>query len=87
MKTLRQQQCGVTLVEACIVMAVLGIVTTSAAPGMQGFLDTRRLDGAASQLATDIQHVRSLAVARNEPVRLSVYAGTATAPNCWCTRC
>ena len=74
MKTLKPQR-GVTLVEVCIVMAVLGIVTTSAAPGMQGLLDNRRLDGAAAQLATDIHYVRSEAVARNQPVRLSFYAG------------
>lgn len=75
MKTQKQQR-GVTLVEACIVLAVLGIVTTSAAPGMQGLLDSRRLDGVATQLATDIQYVRSEAVARNQPVRLSFYAGS-----------
>ena len=73
MKTQRQQR-GVTLVEAAIVLAVLGVVTTSAAPGMTGLLDGRRLDGAATQLATDIQYVRSEAVARNQPVRLSFYA-------------
>ncbi len=74
MKTLNDQR-GVTLVEACIVMAVLAIVTTSAAPGMTGLLDGRRLDGVATQLATDIQYVRSEAVARNQPVRLSFYLG------------
>jgi type IV fimbrial biogenesis protein FimT len=73
MKNLKQQR-GVTLVEAAIVLAVLGIVTTSAAPGMTGLLDGRRLDGAATQLATDIQFVRSEAVARNQPVRLSFHA-------------
>jgi type IV fimbrial biogenesis protein FimT len=73
MKTPASQR-GVTLVEACIVLAVLGIITTSAAPGMQGLIDTRRLDGAATQLATDIQYTRSEAVARNQPVRLSVYS-------------
>lgn len=73
MKT-RKQQRGVTLVEACIVMAVLAIITTSAAPNMQGFIDARRLDGTAAQLATDVQYVRSEAVARNQPVRLSFYA-------------
>ena len=73
MKTQRQQS-GVTLVEVAVVLAVLGIVTTSAAPGMTGLLDTRRLDGTATQLATDIQYVRSEAVARNQPVRLSFYS-------------
>ena len=80
MKTLKQQR-GVTLVEAAIVMAVLGIVTTSAAPGMTDMLDGRRLDGVASQLATDIHYVRSEAVARNQPVRLSFYASAEA--SCW----
>ena len=73
MKTPRFER-GVTLVEACIVMAVLSIVSASAAPGMRDLIDTRRLDGAATQLATDIHHVRSLAVARNQPLRLSFHS-------------
>jgi type IV fimbrial biogenesis protein FimT len=77
MKTASLQR-GVTLVEVSIVLAVLGIVMTSAAPGMQGLIDTRRLDGAATQLASDLQFVRSMAVARNQPVRLSFHT-TSTA--------
>ncbi len=85
MKTLKpqlgKQQRGVTLVEAAVVLAVLGIVTTSAAPGMTGMLDARRLDGVASQLATDIHFVRSEAVARNQPVRLSFHSSADA--SCW----
>lgn len=66
------RQHGVTLIEACIVIAVTAIVASIAAPGMRTMLDTRRLDGAATQLATDIQFVRTDAVARNQPVRLSL---------------
>jgi type IV fimbrial biogenesis protein FimT len=80
MKPLKQQR-GVTLVEAAIVLAVLGIVTTSAAPGMTGLLDSRRLDGTATQLATDIQYTRTEAVARNQPVRLSFH--TSADASCW----
>ena len=69
-----KKQRGIGLVEACAVMAVTATLAAAAAPAMQGMIDTRRLDGAATQLATDIQFVRSLAVARNQPVRLSVYA-------------
>ena len=69
-------QRGVTLVEACIVMAVTAILATTAAPGMQDLIDTRRLDGAATLLATDIQFVRTEAVARNTPVRLSFHTTT-----------
>ncbi len=72
---------GVTLIEACIVLAITAIVAGSAAPGMQSLIDARRLEGAATQLATDIQFVRSEAVARNEALRLSMH--TAAAGSCY----
>jgi type IV fimbrial biogenesis protein FimT len=70
-------QRGITLIEACIVLAVTAIVAGSAAPGMQNLIDARRLDGAATQLATDIQFIRTEAVARNEALRLSWHAAPA----------
>ena len=88
------QQLGVTLVEACVVIAVLAIVASTVAPGMRRLIDIRRLDGAATQLATDIHYVRTEAVARNQPVRLSFHAGpeascyvihTGAATQCTCT--
>ena len=68
------RQRGVTLVEACTVVAVLAVLASTAAPNLQGLIDSRRLDGAATKLATDIQFVRTEAVARNLPVRLSFHA-------------
>lgn len=68
---------GVSLIEFCVVAAVIGVLASSAAPGLQSLVDGRRLQGAATQLATDLQFVRSEAVARNQPVRLSLYSGTA----------
>lgn len=85
---------GVTLVEACVVIAILAIVASAAAPGMRSLIDTRRLDGAATQLATDIHYVRTEAVARNQPVRLSFHnhadascyvIHTGAAAQCTCT--
>jgi type IV fimbrial biogenesis protein FimT len=70
---LTHHQRGVTLVEACTVLAVLAVLASTAAPSLQGLIDSRRLDGAATQLATDIQFVRTEAVARNIPVRLSFH--------------
>ncbi len=72
-QTLKKQR-GISLVEACAVMAVTATLAATAAPAMQEMIDTRRLDGAATQLATDIQFVRGVAVARNQPVRLSAYS-------------
>ena len=71
-----RRQRGITLVEACAVIAIGSILAAAAAPNLQGLIDSRRLDGAATQLATDIQFVRTEAVARNLPVRLSFHATT-----------
>ena len=68
------RQRGVTLIEACIVVAVTALAATTAVPGMQELIDTRRLEDAATQLATDIQFIRTEAVARNLPLRLSLHA-------------
>ncbi len=67
-------QRGITLIEAAIVLAVTAIVAGSAAPSLQRLIDGRRLEGAANQLATDIQFIRIEAVARNEALRLSFHA-------------
>ncbi len=75
--TLPSAQRGVTLIEAGIVLAVIAIAAGAAAPGMRDLIDARRLDGAATQLATDIQFIRTEAVARNEALRLSFHATSA----------
>jgi type IV fimbrial biogenesis protein FimT len=64
---------GFTLIEACVVLAVIGILAAIAAPSMQYLIDNRRLEGAAAQLATDIYFARTDAVARNTQVRLSLH--------------
>ena len=67
-------QHGVTLVEACVVVAITAVLASTAAPSLRGLIDTRRLERAATALATDIQFVRTEAVARNQPLRLSLHA-------------
>jgi len=76
MKT-NSTQHGLSLIEVAVVMAVAAVLIGTAAPSFADFIGTRRLDGAATQLATDIQFVRSEAVARNLPVRLSFFNGDA----------
>ncbi len=68
----RPSQRGLTLVESLISLAVVAVSLGAAAPGFQQMLERRQLEGAAAQLATDLRHARSLAVARRAPVRLSV---------------
>jgi type IV fimbrial biogenesis protein FimT len=71
---LPRRQRGITLIEACTVLAVSAVLATSAAPGMQDLIASRRLENAATQLATDIQLIRTAAVARNQALRLSFHA-------------
>lgn len=72
-RTPRRQR-GLTLVEACVVLSVTAVLAASAAPGLRGLIDTRRIERVATGLATDIQFVRTEAVARNQPLRLSWHA-------------
>ena len=66
--------CGASLVESTIVLAVAGVLAAIAVPHLGPAIARQRLESAASQLATDLQLLRSEAIARNESLRLSVYA-------------
>lgn len=68
------RQRGITLVEACIVLAVTSILASTAAPGFQSMMDARRLDGNARQLATDLHFIRTEAVSRSQALRISHHA-------------
>ena len=76
-----KRQAGITLLELAIVVVVIAVVAATAAPGLAGYIETRRLEGAATRLAADIQWVRSEALARNTSLRLSVRAHAAA--TCW----
>jgi type IV fimbrial biogenesis protein FimT len=87
---------GLSLIEVVVVLAVTAVLAGTAAPGMADFIGSRRLDAAATQLATDIQFVRTDAVARNQPLRLSFFNAadgacwvihTGAAASCSCTGC
>lgn len=70
----QKPQRGVTLIESAVVMTIAAIALSTVAPGLQGLVERKRLEGVATQLATDLQFVRTEAVARNTPVRVSFYA-------------
>ncbi|HKX40674.1 MAG TPA: GspH/FimT family pseudopilin [Burkholderiaceae bacterium] len=69
----QQGQRGITLIEACVTLAVVTTVAASAAPGMRSLIAARRLDGTASQLGRDLQFARGTAIARNQRVRFSLH--------------
>lgn len=66
-------QRGVTLLEACVALAIVVIVGSAVAPPLASLAARQRLEGAAAELAADLQLARTEALARNEPLRLSVY--------------
>lgn len=68
----RRHQHGLTLVESCIALLATAVAVGTAAPSFKQARDKRHLDGVAAQLATDVRHARSMAVARHEQVRLTL---------------
>ena len=75
MNKLPNIQRGVTLIEVAVAMTIVAVGVSTAGPGFQDLVSRKRLEGVAAQLATDLQYVRTEAVARNEPVRISFHAG------------
>lgn len=72
-----RHQRGITLVEAAVVLAVIAVLLGAALPSFEQMRQRRHLEGVALQFETDVQHARSLAVARNETVRISFFGGDA----------
>ena len=68
----RRTQIGLTLVETMVTTSVLAVLTGLAAPSFDGAAQRHHLEGATAQLETDIHCARSMAVARNAPLRISV---------------
>lgn len=69
-------QHGLTLVEACIAMAMLAITAVMSIPPFADMLQRRRLIGWADNLAADIRFARSEAVARADNVRMTLLTGS-----------
>jgi type IV fimbrial biogenesis protein FimT len=74
-KTLSSQQRGVTMIEACITLAIASILAGSALPSFKDSLDKRKVEGISSEVGTDLRYARSEAVARNTGVRVSFHQG------------
>lgn len=65
---------GLTVIELIIVVALIAIVLTIAIPGFRDILERRRLEGAANELAIDLQYARTEAVSRQANVSLTTAA-------------
>ena len=77
----RRSQRGLSLVEHLAVLTVVSLTLGSALPELRGLAERARLDARAALLETDLQHARSLAVARDQVVRVSF--GAAESGGCY----
>lgn len=67
---------GFTLIELMIVLAVLAVVLTLAAPSFYDFILMQRLKAVSAQLSNDVQFTRSEATSRNQFVRMRFSSNT-----------
>lgn len=88
------RQAGLTLVETCVTLSIACTLLGTALPSFDGTMKRRQLEGVAAETLADIAYVRSEAVSRNRPVRISfksIAAGscyivhTGAAADCNCT--
>ncbi len=75
MGTPKNLQRGVSLIEACITVAITGILAGAALPSFKDTLHKRSVEGVASEVRTDLMYARSEAVSRNQGVRVSFHEG------------
>lgn len=66
---------GFTLLELIVALVVLAILAAVAVPSMSSFFARKRVEGVATELATDLQYARSEAVQRNATVRITFGTG------------
>lgn len=68
---MRRANHGLTLIELMVVVALVAVVLTLAAPSFSSFFAKKRVEGVVSELVTDLQYARSEAVSRNAAVRVT----------------
>lgn len=67
---------GLTLIELVVTILVAGILIAIAIPSFNQMFQKNRLKGAAERLAAETQLARAEALARREPITVSITAGT-----------
>jgi type IV fimbrial biogenesis protein FimT len=61
---------GFTLIESSAALAIAATLATVALPSFGPMVARRKVEGTTAQLASDLQFLRSEAVARNRPLRI-----------------
>ncbi len=63
---------GVSLVELCVVLAVLAVVMGASVPGWLALIAKHRQHATVMEIASELRMARQLAMARHERVRVVV---------------
>lgn len=66
-----RKRAGFTLVEAMIVVVLVGLLVVMVGPPMYGYLQAHRLQTGTDRLVTDLQYARSQAITRGRILRIS----------------
>jgi prepilin-type N-terminal cleavage/methylation domain-containing protein len=62
---------GFTLIEALVVVSILGVMATFAVPAVERTLLSNKADRAAAIVVTDVQNAMGIAARQRKPVRIS----------------
>ena len=68
---LRRRCAGLSMAELAVVLGMVAITSSLAAPGLHRIVQSQELRVAAADLYSAVQLTRSMAIARNEPVILT----------------
>lgn len=66
---------GFTLIEALVVIAIIGIVALAASPSSHSRVARERLIAVAEMVASDLQSARSESIKRNTPITMTFTSG------------
>ena len=68
---------GYTLIEALVVVAIVGIVSLVTVPNFIQYMRSAKLKGAARQFTIDLREVRQRAVTQYHPTKIGIKTGAA----------
>lgn len=76
-KSFHRIQCGLSMVECCIALAIIAVLAGAAGPSLLESIKKRTLDGSAGEMVTDLYLARTAATSQQEGVRVSFHAASA----------